>query len=170
MPFQASSIVPLLAPADGTHGHDVSLLGYGPKKSFAENAHVRRGTLSSRYVPNGHVAQLRPSSADSPPSGHAMHSPAPSYGLNLPAPHGSQLSPAPASPEYPAGHTQLDALVLPSGDAAPLGHALHASGPAASLYVLAAHGAQLSPLAASPVKPGAHSHAASDVLPGCDTV
>ena len=125
LPSQASSIVPLLAPADGTHGHDVSLL--------LDIAHVRRGTLSSRYVPNGHVAQLRPSSADSPPSGHAMHSPAPSYGLNLPAPHGSQLSPALASPEYPAGHTQLDALVLPSGDAAPLGHALHASGPAASL-------------------------------------
>ena len=125
VPAQARSIVPLLAPADGTHGHDVSLL--------LNIAHVRRGTLSSRYVPNGHVAQLRPSSADSPPSGHAIHSPAPSYGLNLPAPHGSQLSPAPASPEYPAGHTQLDALVLPSGDAAPLGHALHASGPAASL-------------------------------------
>ena len=125
-PSQARSIVPLLAPADGTHGHDVPLLP-------DDDAHVSRGTLSSRYVPSGHVAQLRPSSADSPPSGHAMHSPAPSYGLNLPAPHGSQLSPAPASPEYPAGHTQLDALVLPSGDAAPLGHALHASGPAASL-------------------------------------
>ena len=98
-------------------------------ESEAEIAEIMR----SWYVPNGHVAQLRPSSADSPPSGHAMHSPAPSYGLKLPAPHGSQLSPAPASPEYPAGHTQLDALVLPSGDAAPLGHALHASGPAASL-------------------------------------
>ena len=41
VPAQASSIVPLLAPADGTHGHDVPLLP-------DDDAQVSRGTLSSR--------------------------------------------------------------------------------------------------------------------------
>ena len=41
VPAQASSIVPLLAPADGTHGHDVPLLP-------DDETQVSRGTLSSR--------------------------------------------------------------------------------------------------------------------------
>jgi hypothetical protein len=49
-------------------------------------------------------------------------------------------------------HTQSVTASLPAGE-----------------VVLAGHSEQLSPLAASPVKPGAHSHAASDVLPGPDT-
>ena len=49
LPSQASSIIPLLAPADGTHRHD-------PTPLPDDDAHVSRGTLSSRYVPSGHVA------------------------------------------------------------------------------------------------------------------
>ena len=54
-----------------------------------------------------------------------LHAADPLTSLWVPASHATQASPTPASPVYPAAHSQLLSAVLPSADTALAGQAVH---------------------------------------------